>query len=78
LRDGGSIVLFRWRCTYAGIGGLAHSPSNRVPHLGASFRLHTLFQRCHDVDDFTRCLALSRNLVPATIRFKTMTILSNT
>jgi hypothetical protein len=41
---------------------LAHSPPHRVTHLGASFRLHTLFQRRHDVDDFLRCLPLWRNL----------------
>ena len=42
---------------------LAHSPPHRVTHLGASFRLHTLFQRRHDVDDFLWSLTLSGNLV---------------
>jgi hypothetical protein len=35
---------------------------HRIPNLGTSLRLHTLFKRCHDVDDFFRGFALSRNL----------------
>ena len=35
----------------------AHSLAHCIPHLGASLRLHALFQRVHDVDDFRRCVA---------------------